>query len=422
VNQILSTISPEAFGFLLTLGLSLMIGFEREENRLKNLGGTFGGVRTFPLIGVSAYVLVTAFPDTKLPYVAGLLVLGTLLAISHHHSINVESWGITSEFAGVLTYALGAACAAQLYWLAVATAVATVILLQEKQRLKQLVTVVPRQELATLARFLVLSAVILPIVPDTTYTRFEINPFKMWLVVVAVSGVSYLSYLLQLRWRHRGILLAGVLGGAYSSTATTVVLARKSNQPKVPAQVYAGAIVAATGMMYLRLWILVMLFAAPLATPLTVPFLVMAALTTGFGWLLSRRTTATASSEPTEEGAAANPLELTSAFTFAALFTVVLVATRWVAERFGDTGVLILAAVMGAADVDPFILGLTQTAGGSVPMTVAAIAVLIAAGTNNLMKGVYTLVFGDHKVGVQVIVTLLIAALGSILLYLAVPG
>ena len=124
-----------------------------------------------------------------------------------------------------------------MYWLAIATGVITVILLQEKHLLEGMATKLPRRELSTLLRFLLLTAVILPVIPNREFTPFEINPFKLWLVVVAVLGVSYVSYLLRVWWgEDRGIFLAGLLGGAYSSTVTTVVLhasrrARTTAQP-----------------------------------------------------------------------------------------------------------------------------------------------------------------------------------------------
>jgi uncharacterized membrane protein (DUF4010 family) len=116
--------------------------------------------------------------------------------------------------------------------------------------------------------------------------------------------------------------------------------------------------------------------------------------------------------EGAEERSDGNPLEMTSAFTFAVIFVAVLVATRFVAERFGNTGVLIMAAIMGAADVDPFILGLTQTVGSGLTVETAALAVVIAAAVNNLMKGVYALIFGIPRTGRLSLV--LLAALGGI--------
>jgi len=210
-------------------------------------------------------------------------------------------------------------------------------------------------------------------------------------------------------------MLAGLLGGAYSSTVTTVVLARQSKKQTGCGPNFAGAIVAATGVMYVRLWILLMLFAAPLAQRLTLIFWLMGLTAIVIGIFLTRRgLTADGKCEfesPVVRGDS-NPLEMTSAFTFAVIFVAVLAATRIVAERFGSVGVLVMAAIMGAADVDPFILGLTQTVGSGLTIETAALAIVIASAVNNLMKGVYALIFGTNRSGQLSLV--LLAALGGL--------
>jgi uncharacterized membrane protein (DUF4010 family) len=390
---------PEAFGFILTLGLSLLIGFEREEHEPEGIGG----VRTFPIIGLSGFLLITAFPDNVLPFAVGFIAVGSLVALSHNYFLHRGEPGITTEAAVLLTFALGGCAAKGMNWLAVATGVITVILLQEKHLLEGLASKLPREELGTLLRFLLLAAVILPLVPNREFTVFEINPFNIWLIVVAVSGVSYVSYLFRLRWGEDiGLLLAGILGGAYSSTVTTVVLARQSKNKRECGPNFAGAIVGATGVMYIRLWVLLMLFAAPLANRLVVIFWAMGLLALAVGFFLTRRSASAESGCELESPSGrsdGNPLEMTSAFAFAVIFVAVLVATRFVADRFGDVGILIMAAIMGAADVDPFILGLTQTIGSGLSIEIAALAVVIAAAVNNLMKGVYAVIFGSRRSG-----------------------
>lgn len=410
MNTLLAQLPPELAGFAVTLGLSLLIGFEREEKRSDDPVGFFGGIRTFPLIGLGGFLLLEVF-ESPIPFSIGLLVLGGLLAVSHWASVRDGELGLTTEVAALLTYSLGAAASEKMYWLALAVGVVAIILLHEKRFLEGLAARIPADELRTLLRFLVLTAVILPAVPDHAFTAYEVNPFKIWLVVVAVSGVSYASYLLQRRYGGRALLLSGVLGGAYSSTVTTVVLGRRSKSGERPDLAYTGAIVAATGVMYIRLWILIFLFAPALARELTVLFAVLAAVSLALAFTLTKIAGefSIANGKPRQPS---NPLELSSAFTFAGIFLVVLVATRIVAGRFGSTGVLVLAAIMGAADVDPFILGLTQHAGGGLPMATAALAVVLAAATNNLMKGVYAFAFSSKTTGRTALVAL--AGLGAL--------
>jgi len=417
MDALVSHLPPEFFGFVLTLGLSLLIGFEREEHEPDGIGG----VRTFPIIGLGGFLLIAGFPDTAIPFALGLVVMGGLVALTHWHALQLGEPGITTETAALLMFTIGGCAAKGLYWIAIATGVVAVILLQEKRLLEGLATALPRHEMRTLLRFLLLTAVILPVVPNRDFTPFEINPFKIWLVVVAVSGVSYVSYLLRMWWgEDRGLILAGLLGGAYSSTVTTVVLSRQSKKREPCSVGFAGAIVAATGMMYIRLWILLLLFAAPLAYRLTGLFWGLGIAAVILGSLLARtnRVPDDCEFDPTIDRRDGNPLEMTSAFTFAAIFLAILVATKVVAEQFGTTGVLVMAAIMGAADVDPFILGLTQTIGTGLDLGVAALAVVIASAVNNFMKGIYAVIFGSRRTGRLSLAVLALFGAVSVSLYL----
>ncbi len=268
-------------------------------------------------------------------------------------------------------------------------------------------------EILTFAKFLLLTGVILPVLPNQEFGAFHINPFKTWLVVVAISAISYASYVLQKVTKGQGgIVLAALLGGAYSSTVTTVVLARQGKAENHP-HLFSGGILMASGVMYLRLAILLALFNRPLMAVLWMPFLVLAVAATVFGWLWSRRA---------DKGAQVmqrdlepkNPLELTTAFLFALLFLVMLVATQLAVKYLGKAGVDTLAAIMGVSDVDPFIMGLTQAAGTLTAVNVAAGAILIAAASNNVVKGIYAYSLARGKTGALSLTFLILLALGGL--------
>jgi uncharacterized membrane protein (DUF4010 family) len=195
------------------------------------------------------------------------------------------------------------------------------------------------------------------------------------------------------------VLLAGFLGGVYSSTVTTVALAKRAAREKRP-HLFSGATLVASGMMYLRLAVLVTLFNRNLVAMLGVPFVVLAVLALVAGWLWSRIPDAT-SGDIQREYQPRNPLEMRAALSFAAIFVVILVVTHWVTTYMGKSGVYALAAVMGVTDVDPFIMGMTQSAGGSTALTVAAGAILIAAASNNVVKGIYAYSMSDRPTGVR---------------------
>ena len=392
------------------LFLSFLIGLEREEHKLEVGSYSFGGVRTFPLIGLIGYSIALLSGAQLVPVTIGFFVIGGFLLLSYWHKISrAEAAGVTTEMSALATYLVGALVFYQHFWIATTLSVASLLLLELKAVLEKLATKAAPQEILTFAKFLLLTAVILPALPNQQFGRFHINPFKTWLVVVAVSTISYGSYILQKVTKQRGgVVLAAFLGGAYSSTVTTVVMSRRAAREERP-HLFAGSILIASGMMYLRLAGLLALFNRQLAGKIAPACLVLAAVAVAVGFLWSRRPDAVAS-DVKREFEPKNPLELLAAFFFAFFFLAMLVATQLAVIYLGKAGVDILAAIMGVTDVDPFIMGMTQAAGSLTPLNVAACAVLIAASSNNLIKGIYSFSLADRKTGVQSLSLLVVLA------------
>jgi uncharacterized membrane protein (DUF4010 family) len=392
---------PEAVKILLVLFLSFLIGLEREEHKASAGHYAFGGVRTFPLIGLIGYTVALLSGGQLLPLTVAFLVVGSFLLLSYWRKLSTsETAGVTSEMSGLATFLVGALVYYEHFWIATALSVASLLLLELKEVLEGLATRIPPEEILTFAKFLLLSAVILPILPKQEFGRFHINPFKTWLVVVAVSTISYGSYVLQKVTKQRGgVVLAAFLGGAYSSTLTTVVISRRAAHEEHP-HLFSGGILIASGVMYVRLVALIALFNRHLAVALAPPFLALAVLAIATGWFWSTRPDAQAS-QVKREYEPKNPLELQAAFLFALLFLVMLVATQLAVTYLGRAGVNVLAAIMGVTDVDPFIMGMTQAAGTLTPLRIAAAAVVIAAASNNLIKGIYAYSLADRETGIQ---------------------
>ena len=91
-----------------------------------------------------------------------------------------------------------------------------------------------------------------------------------------------------------------------------------------------------------------------------------------------------------------------------------LVITQLAVQYLGRAGVDTLAAIMGVTDVDPFIMGLTQAAGTVTAVKVAAGAILIAAASNNVIKGIYAYGLGDRRTGRQSLALLLALAVAGL--------
>jgi uncharacterized membrane protein (DUF4010 family) len=395
-------LTSEAAKILLTLFLSSLIGLEREEHKAAVDKYVFGGVRTYPLIGLLGYAMAFMSGSQLWPMTIGFTVIASFLWLSYRHKLQTaETVGVTTELSGLTTYVVGALISFGHFWIAATLAVLSVLLLELKLFLEGLSKRIPAQEIFTFTKFLLLTVVILPIVPNQDFGSYQINPFKTWLVVVAVSTISYASYLLEIFTKGKGgVVLSALLGGAYSSTLTTVVLAKRAKETAGSASLFSGGILMASGVMYLRLVVLIAIFNRQLATLVAVPLLVLGGAGLAFGWIWTRRRQ-TQPSQVKKEYVPRNPLELWAAFLFGGIFVAMLVLTRVVMVHLGRGGVFGLAAVMGLSDVDPFVLSLTQSAGAVTTLAVAAAGVVVASASNNAMKALYAFGFADRETGRQ---------------------
>ncbi len=304
---------PEGVKILLTLFLCFLIGLEREEHRTTGQRYSFGGVRTFPLIGLIGYAMALLSGTQLIPLTFGFGVIGAFLWLSYRHKLETyNEAGVTTEVSGLVTYVIGALVSREQFWIATTIAVLSMLLLELKEFLENLTTRIPAVEILTFTKFLLLTFVILPVVPDKDYGPFAVNPFKAWLIVVAISGVSYGSYLLEKLAKGKGgVRLEALLGGLYSSTLTTVVMAKQAKTAGAP-HTYAGGILIASGVMYIRFLALIGIFNLELMRRLLIPFLVLGAVGIGGGWAWSCLYDAPESDTATAY-LTQNPLELTAA-------------------------------------------------------------------------------------------------------------
>jgi uncharacterized membrane protein (DUF4010 family) len=412
-SKFLQFLPPEGLKILLTLFLCFLLGLEREEHRAAGQRYGFGGVRTFPLIGLTGYAMALLSGAQMLPLAIGFGVIGAFLWLSYQHKLETyNEAGVTTEVSGLVTYVIGALVSREQFWIATTIAVISMLLLELKEFLESLTTKIPAVEILTFTKFLLLTFVILPIVPNKNFGPYDVNPFKSWLVVVAISGVSYGSYLLEKLAKGKGgVRLSALLGGLYSSTFTTVVMAKEAKKAEAP-HTYAGGILIASGVMYVRFLALIGIFNLQLMNRLLIPFLVLGAIGVAGGWVWSSLADAPGATAKSTYSSK-NPLELSSAFLLGLIFLVVLVATNFALIHLGNGGIYAMAVISGLAPVDPFIMGLTQTAGNLTGMGLAVAGVVIAAASNNLAKAFIALTLADSKTGKQSLMLMLaLTALG----------
>ena len=390
------TLHPDLVHFILTTVLSFLIGLEVKTYRQKFHSDTqqttfFGTARTYTFVGILGFIFYKIDPVHLTAYTAVLVGLTVVYALFYHQKLINHRQSILLYLVMLCVYGLGPLSVIYPLWMPSLLFVLIVFILNAKGRIHRVSLGINPYEFETLGKMVLLSAVILPLLPDSNIIPYvPLSPFKIWLAVVVISAISYGGYIAQKYFfPNKGYFLTGIIGGTYSSTATTVVLARKA-AALGGSPVLDASIVAATSMMYLRLIVVAAIFNITVAETLLPPFLLLSVVGLGMAFLLLRQTTLQAEGG---EFVDRNPLELGTAFLFAALFVIMMVLTRYVVKSYGTGGLELLSFVVGLTDIDPFVLSLL-TGKYSVTLTQIASAVMIAAGSNNLLKAAYALWFG----------------------------
>ena len=394
----LDNIPQDFLNFLLTTLFALLIGLEQrrhhEQEKLKYL---FGTDRTFALIGVLGFVLYLFDKERLLFFGIGGLALSLFFAIAYTGKAWKEGrFGMTSVLIALITYCIAPLIYTQPPWLVLLILITVLILTEIKENLIAFSEKFDKDEFITLAKFIAIAGVILPLTPrDQVIPGLDLTPYKFWMAVVAVSAISYASYLLKkFVFPEAGLFLTGVLGGLYSSTATTFSLAGKTKTANYPPGLTASAILIATAMMYLRILALAFLFNAPLGKKLLLPFLalslVMAAISIFF--YFQNRDKEAKHGEPITENQP-NPLEFRTALLFAFLFVFFAALTHYVLQFYGSSGLSALSFIVGVTDIDPFLLGLFQGKQAFAEHLVV-MATIQATISNNFLKAVYGVALG----------------------------
>lgn len=377
--------------FALVVIFSLLLGLEQGKLHKNNsIGSLFGTDRTFTFIGILGFLLYQ-IDKTLLTFTAGGLALSVFLAIYYYQKISRENRsGLTTILLALIVYAIAPFMATQPLWLSLLVLVLVLMLAELKEQLHEFSQKIAGEEFITLGKFIVLAGVILPVLPDEPIIpSFNITPHKIWLAVVVISGISYLSYLLKhYVLPHSGTVLSGILAGFYSSTAATVVVAKQSKEEGLPTTHYAAGILFATGAMYIRLIIVVFIFNLQLARSLFPYLFIMTLISGGTAWVILRKEQQGDQAKIAPQVAHSNPLELKTAFLFAALFIAFSLLTHYTLQHFGATGINVLSWMVGVTDIDPFLLNLFQGK-YAVNEKIIAVATLQAITSNNILKMIY---------------------------------
>lgn len=401
MEQIYQYLPEELVTFVLVTLFSLLIGLSQRRISLKREGETtlFGTDRTFTFIGMLGYLLYILDPTEYRLFMGGGLVLGVLLALNYYvKQTRYHVFGVTTIVIALITYCLAPIVVTQPSWFYVMVVVTVLLFTELKHTFTELAQRMKNDEMTTLAKFLAISGIILPMLPKSNLIPgINLTPYAIWLATVVVSGISYLSYLLRRYVFHRsGILVSGIIGGLYSSTATISVLARKSRTATAEeAPEYVAAMLMAVSMMFLRFLILIGIFSQATLAAIYPYLLVMAVVAAGVALYLHTKRPAPVTGEVEEEDSS-NPLEFKVALIFAVLFVIFTVATHYTLMYAGTGGLTLLSFISGFSDITPFILNLLQGTGGVATLVITACS-MQAIISNIAVNMCYGLFFAGKK-------------------------
>jgi len=384
----------QAFAIGTALAAGMLIGIERGWKLKDQKPGTrVAGVRTFSMLGMVGGI-AGLIGSLGQPIVAAVVAAAAAAIMVTAYTRELQRQrDATSAVAALVTLAICFLAGSGSAGLAIACAAVAVALLAMRSELHGFVDRLEAADVKALARYAIIAGAVLPFLPNGRYGPYGAwNPQKLWLVVVLVTGFSFLGYVAnRLVGARRGTIATALIGGAYSSTAVTQSLAQRLGTKEAGGAEPAG-IALATAVMYLRIIVLV----GTLATRVLLDFvaLILPALLVGAaaGYWLFRKA-------PSHEGPAppGNPIAILPALGFLAFVAIAAVAARWAEERFGQRGIAGLLLITGTMDVDTAII----TLGGLKPEAIGPpLAALALAGTvlaNMAVKLGITLAYARSK-------------------------
>lgn len=395
----------------IALGLGLLVGLQREweHNRI-------AGLRTFAFISLAG-ALSAIVAQVYGGWVMGAALVAFALMTVPGYVASLRDPeadpGLTTEIAMLVVFLTGAVTVLGHRMIAVVIAGSVMVLLQEKNTLHRMVHRIGESELREIARLVLIGLVILPLLPDKSYGQNGLlNPFSIWLMVVLIVGISLAAYLAsKYLGEGKGTLIAGILGGLISSTATTVSLARRSQNPLSRTPPLAAIALISAAVVFLRVIAEVVIVGPVVYLRMLAPLLAMAALTICIAVLCHRLAVR---SEPQVSDDEPPPSELKSAVMFGLLYVFVLFAVDFAREHFGSSGLYAVAAISGLTDMDAITLSTASLANAGKIAPETAWRVILTGGLANvLFKGALVLSMGSRPFMKPVLLGFLATLLGG---------
>lgn len=385
---------------MVSVGIGFLIGLEREYAKrvVEKDEHIFAGVRTYTLFTLFGF-LAAFLSDHYGVWIMAASLLGftAMLITAYTLTAHKGDYGGTTELSSILAFLLGAVCFDGHMLLAIIVTVIITALLSLKLPLHRFIAGLTMAEIRAFIQFVIISAVVLPFLPDSDFGPYMVWNLKdIWSMVVLVSGISLVAFLLTKFLGHRaGTILTGALGGMVSSTAVTLGLSRQAHaQGASVGRTAAVGIIAACTIMFLRMLLEVWVVNAALAARLIIPLMAIAAIGLVVALVLHRRSPA----EDTGSDLIKNPLNFWMAVQFGLLFMAVQWMVAYAMDHIGNAGPYVASSLGGLTDIDAITLSLARvgTTAGNAP--VLARSILLAGLTNTVVKSLIVITIGGPHI------------------------
>ena len=386
-------------GLAISIGIGLLIGLERQFNKIiKENEEQLGGIRTYPMLCIMGFLsamLAKEFGEWFFA-VAFFCMMIFLVVAYFQLSTGTDNKGTTSELAAIITFLLGALVFLKYILFALIIMVVVLMLLAFKPSLHSFVKKLNTKELYAIIQFVIMSALVLPFLPDKNFGPYNLwNLQEIWKMVLLVSGTSLIGYLIAKILGNKGTLLAGVVGGLVSSTSVSLTFSRKSRSVSGAASFYfAMGILSACTIMFPRILFEVYVVNPALANQLWLAILLLSVAGFGAAFLIYKIKKGRSDNH---DLVLKNPLEFSTAIKFALLYAGIQWLVKFSSEKFGDQGTYIAGALSGITDVDAITLSMAKMAADTNNNVIAINTILIAALSNTIVKFIIVLSIGSSE-------------------------
>lgn len=437
--------SEIVYKLILALLLGAFIGLERqihEKGEQKVGQRSFLGLRTFALITPLGAIAGLVYAHNPLLFLV-ISIAFVLLTLGYYafDSFFSKDIGITTEIALLYNFIIGVLITTNILPLQVLIGLTVVLglILSRKEIIKQYVSGIGQEQMASLISYLVIALVILPLLPNVSYklsdipqllsilssfgihlgsfTSIEvINPFKLWLIVALITGVDVFGYILEKTiGQKKGWLLTSFAGGFVSSTATTGSLALQSKNSGSIDHLVAAAVVSNLAS-FLQHMLIILPLSLLLFTKLIPAITLMIFSSLLITLFFFKKGKLDENIQATKESLKKTKLfNLFPALKFALLFLFIRLFAQIALQIFGEGGFFVSMALGAIPGMDAVLISIAELAGKTITFTNALWAFVLANAVNLFVKSFYSFINGKKEFAVKFSISTVIIILSSIL-------